>query len=67
MDNDMWLTSVDRMLGLESGQSDRSVRSAHSVPSEGVQRLYFLGGLLCKPHGQLKLQLLYIFIDIATL
>ena len=66
MDNDTWLTSVDRTLGLESGQSDQSVRSARSVPSEGVQRLYFVG-LLFKPHGRLKLTLLHIFIDIATL
>ena len=27
----------------------------------------FLWGLLFKPHGQLKLTLLHIFIDIATL
>ena len=63
---DTWLVSGDQTLGPASGRYDWSVWSPRSVPNEGVQRLYFMG-LLFKPHGQLKLILLYIFIDIATL
>ena len=41
--SDAWRPSVDRTLSLGSDQFDRSVRSERSVPSEGVQRLYFVG------------------------
>ena len=45
-----------------TGASGRPVSSAVSCPTA-----LFRGGLLFKPHGQLKLTLLAICIDIATL
>ena len=41
--DDTWQASGDRTLGPTSGRTDRSVRSPRVVPSEGVQRLYFMG------------------------
>ena len=41
--DDAWRPSMDRTLGPGSGQVDQSIRSERRVPSEGVQRLYFMG------------------------
>ena len=41
--DDTWQASGDRTLGPASGRTNRSIRSPRVVPSEGVQRLYFVG------------------------
>ena len=60
------LTRNDRTLRSSTDQYDRSVRSARVQCSEEPNGS-ISWGLLFKPHGRLKLTLLAICIDIATL
>ena len=61
-----WHASHDRTLGPVSGRSDRRVRSSCFLVDCGANGS-ISWGLLFKPHGRLKLTLLAICIDIATL
>ena len=63
---DTWQKSEDRTLGSTSDQSDWRVRSPRFF-REQIANGSIRGGSLFKPHGRLKLTLLAICIDIATL
>ena len=64
--SDTWHPSVDWTLSLGFGQFDQSVGQSAVCPVKGYNGS-ISWGLLFKPHGQLWLTSLAIFIDIATL